>query len=134
MMAVEAMPTPAAVKPWARVIDTQHDGLAIDHKLPDAVLQGGLGDPGIAFHPIIAAPGDQTDTVAVALDANAKAVLLDFVEPLWAGLPFFTEGGGYKVDPRRDLVRRGLALEAKPGAVSALAPTRLWLRVGAGKY
>jgi hypothetical protein len=50
-----------------------------------------------------------------------------------AVLPFFTEGGGYKVDPRRGLVRRGLALEAKPGAAGAKAPNTAWLRVGGGK-
>jgi hypothetical protein len=32
-------------------IDTQDDGLAIDHKLLDAVLQGGLGDPRITLRP-----------------------------------------------------------------------------------
>ena len=65
-------------------IDAQHNGLAIDHELLDAVLQGALGDPGIALRPVIA-PGDQADTIAVTLKAEAEAVVLDFVKPFRPG-------------------------------------------------
>ena len=58
-------------------INTQDDGLAVDHKLPDAVLQGGLGDRRIALRPVIAAAGDQPHPIAVTLDANAKTPLVD---------------------------------------------------------
>ena len=66
-------------------IDAQDDGLAVEHKLLDAVLQGGLGNPGIALGLVMTAPGDQPHPIAVTLDADAEAVLLDFVKPLWAG-------------------------------------------------
>jgi len=65
-------------------VSDHHDGLAIDHELLDAVLQGGLGDPGIALRPVIA-PGDQADTIAVTLKAEAEAVVLDFVKPFRRG-------------------------------------------------
>jgi hypothetical protein len=45
-------------------IDAKDYGLAVEHKLPDAVLQGGFGDPGISLRPVIAAAGDQADAVA----------------------------------------------------------------------
>jgi hypothetical protein len=44
---------------------------------------GSLSDPGIALRPIIASTGNQPDAIPVPLDANAKAVMFDFVEPLW---------------------------------------------------
>ena len=55
----------------------------IDHELLDAVLQGGLGDPRVALRPVIAATCDQPYPIAVTFDADAEAVMLDFVEPLW---------------------------------------------------
>ena len=61
-------------------IDAQDHGLAVDHKPTDAVFQSGLTDPGEAARPVIASAGDQPHAVAVALDANPKTVLLDFVE------------------------------------------------------
>jgi hypothetical protein len=54
-------------------------------KLTDAVSQGGLTDPGKAARPVVATSADQPHAVAVTLDANAKTVLLDFVEPFRAG-------------------------------------------------
>jgi hypothetical protein len=42
----------------ADTVDTQHNGFAIEHKLLDAVLQGGLGNPRIALRPIVAAAGN----------------------------------------------------------------------------
>jgi hypothetical protein len=66
-------------------IDAQDDRLAVDRKLLDAVLQGGLGNPWIALRPIIAAARDQPHPIAITLNADAKAVMLDFVKPLWPG-------------------------------------------------
>ena len=66
----------------------QDDCLAIDYKLPDAVLQGGLGDPREALRPVITAARDQPDAVTVALDAEAESVILDFVKPFRAGRDF----------------------------------------------
>src|SRR6516164_6805158 len=54
-------------------------------KLPDAVLQGGLGDPRISLRPVIAAARDQPHPIPVALDTDAEAVMFDFVRPLGAG-------------------------------------------------
>ena len=65
-------------------IDAQDTCFAVDHKLLDAVLQGGLGNPGIALGLVMTAPGDQPHPIAVTLDADAEAVLLDFVKPLRA--------------------------------------------------
>jgi hypothetical protein len=45
-------------------VNPQDDGLTIEHKLLDAVLQGGLGDPRIALRPIIAAACDQPHPIA----------------------------------------------------------------------
>ena len=41
----------------------------------------------------ITAPGDQADTVAVPLDADAEAVLLDFVKLPWPGRNLGCTGG-----------------------------------------
>jgi hypothetical protein len=66
-------------------VDADNDGLAIEHEplLPD--LARGLGDPGISLGLDVAAARDQRDAITVALDAEAKAVVLDFVEPLRSG-------------------------------------------------
>ena len=66
-------------------IDAQDDGLAVEHKLLDAVLQGGLGNPRIALRPVLTAARDQAHPIAITLDANAEAVMLDFMKPLWTG-------------------------------------------------
>jgi hypothetical protein len=50
-------------------IDAEDHGFAVDHKLTDAVIQGGLTDSGEAARPIIATPADQPHAPAVALDA-----------------------------------------------------------------
>ena len=39
-------------------VHAKDDSLAIDHKLLDAVLQGGLDYPRIALRPVIAAAGN----------------------------------------------------------------------------
>jgi hypothetical protein len=62
-------------------VDAQDDSLAIDDELLLPVLQRRFDDPGIALRPVIAAAGDQPDAVAVPLQAEAEAVLLDLVKP-----------------------------------------------------
>ena len=47
--------------------------------MPD--LQRGFDDPGIALGPVVAVAGEQPDPVAVALQAQAIAVIFDFVQP-----------------------------------------------------
>jgi hypothetical protein len=63
----------------------QDDSLAIDHKLLDAVLQGGLGHPRVALRPVIAATRDQPHPAAITLNAEAEAVMLDFGTTLAPG-------------------------------------------------
>jgi hypothetical protein len=45
-------------------------------------LRAALSDPRVALGPVVTAPGDQADAVAVAFQAEAIAVVLDFVEPV----------------------------------------------------
>jgi len=40
-----------------------------------------LDDPGIALGPVITVPGEQPHAIAVALQAQPIAVVLDFVKP-----------------------------------------------------
>jgi hypothetical protein len=60
----------------------EHHGLAIDHKSLGAVLDGCLDDPRVALAPVIAAASDQPHALAIPLDAQAIAVVLDLVKPL----------------------------------------------------
>jgi hypothetical protein len=53
-------------------------------KLLVSVLQRGLDDPGIALGPIVSAARNQPHAIAIALDAQAIADILDLVEPVWA--------------------------------------------------
>jgi len=48
-------------------VNAEHDRFAVDDELLDAVLARRLGDPRIALGPVIAAPRDQPDAIAVAL-------------------------------------------------------------------
>jgi hypothetical protein len=74
-------------------VQAQDDGLAIDDKPLDAVLQRGLDNPRISLRPVLAAPGDQAHSVAVPLDPEPKAVILDFVEPFRAAWDLGAAGG-----------------------------------------
>ena len=74
-------------------IHAQDNGLAVDHKLADAVFQRRLADPGEAARLVIATSGDQPHAVAVTLDPHAKTVLLDLVEPLRAAGNLGSFGG-----------------------------------------
>jgi hypothetical protein len=60
-------------------IDTQDYGLAVEDEALLADLASRLDDPGIPIGPVIAAPGDQACAVAVALQAEAIAVVFDLV-------------------------------------------------------
>lgn len=62
-----------------------HHSLPVNDKLLLAVLERGLDDPVISVGPVVAVPGDQAHPVAVALKAQAVAVVFYFVEPIRAG-------------------------------------------------
>src|SRR4051794_11550594 len=66
-------------------VDAENHGLAIEREplLPD--LARGLNDPWIPVGPVVAASGDQANAVAVALQPEPVAVVLDLVEPVRAG-------------------------------------------------
>nr|WP_312016792.1 hypothetical protein [Bradyrhizobium japonicum] len=49
------------------------------------VLQRRLDDPGEAVRPVVAVLGEQPNVALFALDAQAVAVILDFVDPVGAG-------------------------------------------------
>src|SRR6516165_9969564 len=74
-------------------VDAQDDSLAIDDELLLTVLQRRLHDPGISFCPTIAAACDQPYAVAIALNAETEAVLLDLVKPFRAGGNYGSSGG-----------------------------------------
>ena len=59
-------------------VDAEHDGLAIDNELLLAVLQRGFDNPGEALGPIVAVARQEAHGLAVALDAQAIAVIFDF--------------------------------------------------------
>jgi hypothetical protein len=66
-------------------IDPENDGGAVDYELLHPVLQRRLDDPRIASGPVVAASRDEAREVAVALDAQAVAVMFDLVQPVGAG-------------------------------------------------
>src|ERR1700742_3114467 len=74
-------------------VHAENDGLAVDDELLMSVLQCRLDDPRIALRPIVAAARDQPHAIAVALDANAAAVILDLVNPFHS-LWYFSAAGG----------------------------------------
>jgi hypothetical protein len=74
-------------------VDAQEHRLAIDDKRGgSAVSQRGLGDQRIAGGPIVAVPREQPHGLALSLDDQPIAVVLDLVKPIAAGWNLF--GGG----------------------------------------
>ena len=62
-------------------VDAEQHGLAIDDERAVAIAQRGLDDQRIAIAPVMAVAGEQPHALAVALDDQAVAVVLDFVDP-----------------------------------------------------
>ena len=62
-------------------VDAEHHGLAVDDELLLAVLQRGLDDPGVSLGPVVAVAGEEPHGF-LALDVQAIAVKLDFVNPI----------------------------------------------------
>jgi len=63
----------------------QDHGLAVDHELLAAVLERSVSDPMEAFGPVASAARDQANRPLVPFDAEAVAVVFDFVEPVGTG-------------------------------------------------
>src|ERR1700722_7606258 len=82
-------------------IDTKNDRLAIDDELLHAVLERRLDDPWTALRPIGPVAGDQAHAIAVALDPQPIAIVLDFVQPV-RGMPPY----------RAVLIEKGLRAES----------------------
>ena len=77
--------------------------LAIEDELLLPVLQRGLDNPGISLGPVVAATGDQPNTIGIALEAEAVAVILDLVEPLWCGRDMLADRGNAKIETQHRL-------------------------------
>jgi hypothetical protein len=80
-------------------VDAEHDGLTVDCELLFAILQRSLDDPGKALGPVVAVADEQLNGLAIALDAEAVAVIFDFVDPVGAGSDRF--GGGRQAEFER---------------------------------
>ena len=63
-------------------IDAEQHRLAIVHKLPTPVLQRRVDDPREALRQVVAATRDQAHAVAIALQPQPVAVVLDLVKPV----------------------------------------------------
>src|SRR4051812_41079532 len=58
---------------------------AIDDEGAAPVLQSRLDDDGVAVGPVVAVPGEPPNALAVALDDQSVAIMLDFMEPVRTG-------------------------------------------------
>ena len=74
-------------------VDAEQHRLAIDHERAVPVSQRGLGDQRIAIAPVVTVAGEQPHALAVALNDQAIAVVLDFVDPLRPVRDFGAAGG-----------------------------------------
>lgn len=63
----------------------EHAYLAVDHELALPYLQCGLADPWKTPSPIQSASRRQANVLAIADDAAAVAIVLDFVDPVGTG-------------------------------------------------
>src|SRR5262249_728631 len=90
-------------------VDAEHDRFAVDYELLVSVLQRGLDDPGITLAPVIAAARDQPHAIAVALDPQAIAVILDLVEPIRAAGDLDAASGNTKLKRLKHGAKIGIA-------------------------
>jgi hypothetical protein len=63
-------------------VGIEQHGLAIEHEERIAVAQCGLNDARIAIGPVVAVAGEQPHALVLALNDQAIAVMLDFVDPV----------------------------------------------------
>jgi hypothetical protein len=78
---------PARVQPIeiGNAVDAMQDRLAIDDERSCAVSQRGLDDQRVTIAPVIAVSGEQPNALALALDDQAIAVVLDLMKPVRPG-------------------------------------------------
>jgi hypothetical protein len=60
-------------------VDAEQHRLAVDDERSVAIAQRGLGDERIPARPVVAVAGEQPHALALALDDQPIAVVLDFV-------------------------------------------------------
>jgi len=73
-------------------VNAQDHSLAVDDKMLGPVLQCSFNDPGESLCPIVSASGNQPNPIAIALNAQPVAVVLDLVKPLWTGGDLYASG------------------------------------------
>jgi hypothetical protein len=64
-------------------VDAEQNSLAIDHQGRIAVAQRGLRYQRVSIGPVVAVAREQPNALAVALNDQAIAVVLDFVDPVF---------------------------------------------------
>ena len=62
-------------------VESKQHGLAMDDELPMPVLEGDLDYPRISVAPVVATSRDQAYAIALAFEAEAAAIVLQFVQP-----------------------------------------------------
>jgi hypothetical protein len=67
-------------------VDTEDDGLAVDHEALASVLERGFHDPGIAPRPVMAVPGKQPDVIAIAVNEPPVSRRVFFATGIATGL------------------------------------------------
>ena len=78
-----------------RILRDQAGELPIEPLLADLARR--LDDPRVSLRPVIAAAGDQPDAIAIALNAETEAVLLDLVKPFRTSRNPSSNGGNAKL-------------------------------------
>jgi hypothetical protein len=71
-------------------VDAQQHRLAIDDERSRSVLQRGLDDQRITISPVVSVAGEQPHALTLALNHQAIAIVLDFVEPCRPGRNLFS--------------------------------------------
>ena len=62
-------------------VNAEEHGFTVDYKLLGLDPTSGLNDLGIAAAPIVTVPGEQPNSVIVALNNQPEAILLNFMNP-----------------------------------------------------
>ena len=79
-------------------VDAEHHGLAVDHELLGAVLQGALDNSRVSARPVVTVASEQPDAIAVADNDQAEAIMLDFVNPIRRRRHLWWHGSGWRAE------------------------------------